>query len=188
MNFLNIIRSEQLSDEDNQVLSDVSVEVDLKKNDDLDPAIRRLKWVKKTPAAISGKTDEPIKQKAERVRQISNIKEKEREETFVVEKLDDKTIEKECNGITNQRGQISKNPTQTVERLDFLLTQTNNRLLIIKLLNLYILICFDTSVGQYSAISYEMWHKIHNSVLVLIGHYNNLTSDNDNNQKDDLVI
>jgi hypothetical protein len=162
----------------------------LKKNDDLDPAIRRLKWVKKTPAAATtGKgTDEHVKQKVERVRQVANIKEKDRDETVVVEKLDDKSIEKECNDITNQRGQISKNPSQTVERLDYLLTQTKNKLLVIKLLNLSILICFDTSGGQYSAISFEMWHKIHDSVLVLMGFYNNLFKDHNETIKEDVLV
>lgn len=130
-----------------------------------------------------------MKQKTEkdRVRPTAITKEKEREETVVIEKLDDKVIEKECNDITNQRGQTSKNPSQTVERLDFLITQTNNKLLVIKLLNLYILICFDTSIGQFSAISYEMWHKIHDSVLVLMDHYNHLNSENRENQKEALV-
>lgn len=159
----------------------------MKKNDDLDPAIRRLKWVKKTPAATAKNPDEPVKQRTERIKQNVGIREKDRDETVLAEKLDDKIIEKECNDITNQRGQISKNPSQTVERLDYLITQTKNKLLIIKLLNLYILICFDTSVGQYSAISYEMWHKIHDSVLVLMGHYHNLIKENNDNQKDNLV-
>lgn len=166
------------------------MEVDLKKNDDLDPAIRRLKWIKKTPvtATSSKGAEEPVKQRGERVKQTANIKEKDRDETVVVEKLDDKSIEKECNDITNQRGQISKNPSQTVERLDYLLTQTKNQLLIIKLLNLSILICFDTSGGQYSAISFEMWHKIHNSVLVLMGHHNNLIKDSNENLKEEVLV
>jgi hypothetical protein len=170
-----------LSGEDNEVLSDASLEVDLKKNDKLDPATRRLKWVKKTPvvSASSKSPDEQVKPK-DRVRPTTQTKEKERDETIVVEKLDDKAIEKECNDITNQRGQVSKNPAQTVERLDFLLSQTNNKLLIIRLLNVYILICFDTSVGQFSAISYSMWHKIHDSVLLLINHYNDLIKEDIN--------
>jgi len=179
-------RSEELSDEDNQVLSDASLDVDLKKNDDLDPAIRRLKWVKKTP--VSSSANEPTKPRAEKIRPTAQTREKERDETIVVERLDDKAIEKECNDITNQRGQISKNPSQTVERLDYLLSQTNNKLLIIKLLNLYILICFDTSTGQFSAISYEMWHKIHDSLLVLMGHYNDLIKESSENMKDSVVI
>lgn len=162
----------------------------MKKNDDLDPATRRLKWVKKTPATTTPtkSTDEPVKQKADRIRPTAQTKEKERDEPVVIEKLDDRTIDKECNDITNQRGQISKNPAQTVERLEFLLTQTNNKLLIIKLLNLYILICFDTSIGQYSAISYEMWHKINDSVLILIQHYDDLTQENIENQKEAIVF
>lgn len=155
----------------------------------MDPAIRRLKWVKKTLATSATKNaDEPAKQKAEKIRPTAQTRERERDETIVVERLDDKSIEKECNDITNQRGQISKNSAQTVERLDYLLTQTNNKLLIIKLLNLYILICFDSSAGQFSAISYEMWHKIHNSVLVLMGHYHDLIKDSSENAKDSTVI
>ena len=160
----------------------------MKKNDDLDPSIRRLKWVKKTPVTTATKNaDEPAKQKTEKVRSTAQTRERERDETIVVERLDDKSIEKECNDITNQRGQIFKNSSQTVERLAYLMTQTNNKLLIIKLLNLYILICFDTSVGQFCAISYEMWHNIFDSVLVLIGNYDNLIKENLENSKDSLV-
>ena len=156
----------------------------MKKNDNLDPAVRRLKWVKKVPQ----KTDEPIKQRTDRVRQVNTARDRDREEsTVAIEKLDDKLIEKECNDITNQRGQISKNPAQTVERLDFMITQTQNKILKIKILNLYILICFDTSPGQFSAISYDIWHKIHDSVLVITEHFYNLVEDKEENEKEALV-
>ncbi len=128
-----------------------------------------------------------MKQKVDKVRQTTQTKTREKDETVVVEKLDDKTIDKECNDIMNQRGQISKNPSQTVERLDFLITQTNDKILKIKLLNLYILICFDTASGQFSPISFEMWHKIHDSVLILISHFNDLVKENSENQKEGLV-
>lgn len=146
--------------------------------------MRRLKWVKKTPTI---KTDEPEKKKTERVRPANQSKFREKDETVQQEKLDDKLIDKECNDIMNQRGQISKNPSQTVERLDYLITQTNNKLLKIKLLNSYILICFDTSIGQFNAISYEMWHKIYESVEILIEYYNELVEKNEEKQKEELV-
>jgi hypothetical protein len=87
----------------------------------------------------------------------------------------------------NQRGQMSKNPSQTVERLDYLITQTTNKLLKIKLYNSYILICFDTSIGQFNAISYEMWHKIYESVLILIDYFHEMIELNDEKQKEELV-
>ena len=87
----------------------------------------------------------------------------------------------------NQRGQMSKNPSQTVERLDYLITQTTNKLLKIKLYNSYILICFDTSIGQFIAISYEMWHKIYESVLILIDYFHEMIELNDEKQKEELV-
>jgi hypothetical protein len=155
----------------------------MNKKDDMDPATRRLKWVKKTPA---GKTNEPVKTRTDKVRPAGQSKTRERDETMQQEKLDDKIIDKECNDIMNQRGQISKNPSQTVERLDYLITQTNNKLLKIKLLNIYILICFDTSVGQFNAISYEMWHKIHESVLILVTFFNELIEYNDEKQREEL--
>jgi len=157
----------------------------MKKNDDEDPATRRLKWVKKTPTV---KSDEPAKIRAEKVRPAGQSKTRDRDETLQQERLDDKIIDKECNDIMNQRGQVSKNPSQTVERLDYLITQTNNKLLKIKLLNSYILICFDTSIGQFNAISYEMWHKIHESVFILIDYFNELTKNNDEKQREELVI
>jgi hypothetical protein len=160
-------------------VSDVEV-----KNDDQDPAVRRLKWVKKTPV----KTDEPVKPKKETIRPTGQGKAKDRDETVQQEKLDDKIIDKECTDIMNQRGQMSKNPSQTVERLDYLITQTNNKLLKIKLYNSYILICFDTSIGQFNAISYEMWHKIYESVLILIDYFHELIEVDDDKQKEELVF
>lgn len=146
--------------------------------------MRRLKWVKKIPAV---KTDEPTKTRSEKIRPVGQAKFRERDETVQQEKLDDRIIDKECNDIMNQRGQSAKNPSQTVERLDYLITQTNNKLLKIKLLNSYILICFDTSIGQFNAISYEMWHKIYESILILIDFFNDLIKVNDEKQREELV-
>ena len=74
--------------------------------------------------------------------------------------------EKECEEISNQRGQ-SKRPIEIVSRLDYLFTKTQNISLKIKLTSLSILICFDASPGQFSSISIELWDKIYNSILIV---------------------
>jgi translation initiation factor 3 subunit C len=180
--------SEEDIEEEEKELSDLSEDKSLSdlssvdyKDDDQDPAVRRLKWVKK-PKDESEKDKEKEKEK-----DGGKSKPKTKKKTKPTDKLDEKTIseekqtiteadiEKECLEITNQRGHIQR-PLEIVSRLDFLLSQTENLTLKIKLLNLYILICFDTSSGQFSALAPELWNKIHDSIITLIDYYNALST------------
>jgi translation initiation factor 3 subunit C len=185
-----------LSDESKEKsqLSDISSEVDLQADKNEDPAVRRLKWVKK-PKDEKDKDKEKEKEakkkqakkgkvKVEKIFAMEDEEELEKVKEVVEKKqaITDNDIEKECNEISNQRGHVQR-PLEIVSRIDYLLSVTDNNMLKIKLLNLYILICFDTSPGQFSALSLEMWNKIHDSIISLLNNYNNLNklSSNDEN-------
>jgi hypothetical protein len=169
-----------LSDRDRKELSDVSSEVDYTADKAEDPAIRRLKWVKKPTKAKTPvpETDvvKPIKKKV--VKNIKQYEEQDSDESEPEEKvksITDADIEKECNEITNQRGHFQR-PLEIISRIDHLLKNTQNIYLKIKLLNLSVLICFDTSPGQFSALSLEMWNKIYDSIVTLLASYNSLNT------------
>lgn len=178
-------------------LSDVSSDVDFQADKNEDPAIRRLKWVKKPKEekekdkdkdkeAQKKKQVKKGKVKVEKVFAMEDEEEKEKEKEVSEKKqiITDSDIERECNEISNQRGHVQK-PVENVSRLDYLLSITDNMVLKIKLLNLYILICFDTSPGQFSALSLEMWNKIHDSIISLLNNYNTL---NKSTSKDENLI
>jgi len=164
-------------------LSDISSEVDLQADKNEDPAARRLKWVKKPKEEKDKDKDKDAQAKKQvkirkvKVDKVYSIddeeKEKEKEIAESRHAITEADIEKECNEISNQRGHIQK-PNEVATRLEYLVSVTENLVLKIKLLNLYILICFDTSSGQSSAVSVGMWNKIHDSILRLLTNYYSL--------------
>jgi len=175
-------------EEEDKVLSDESLSdvssVDYK-DDNQDPAVRRLKWVKKPKEEVDKKEKKdkvkgtkPRTTGAKTDKYIEDFEDKE----LTVQKLTitEADIEKELNEISNQRGHLQR-PTETVARIDHLISITENLVLKIKLLNLYILICFDTSPGQFSAVGLEMWNKIHDSIITLFEYYHALKSLGDSN-------
>ena len=174
-------------EEEEQELSDISEDKSLSdlssvdyKDDNQDPAVRRLKWVKKPKEEgekdkDKDKEDAKAKQKSKGKKTKTSEKLEDKEISEQKQAITEADIEKECLEITNQRGHIQR-PIEVVSRLDYLLSLTDNLILKIKLLNLYILICFDTSPGQFSALSPEMWNKIHDSIITLIDYYNALST------------
>lgn len=177
---------EELSDL-SKSLSDMS-SVDYH-DDNQDPAVRRLKWVKK-PKEENEKTKEKdaekIKNKVKKPVKVkqSDVEDRHEEKEIGQKKaITEADIEKELNEITNQRGHLQR-PEESASRIDYLLTLTNNLTLKIKLLNLYILICFDTSLGQFSALPLEMWTKIHDSILTLFEYYHVLITTQADSNKD----
>jgi hypothetical protein len=162
-------KADELSDADKSISSASSI-VDIANDKNEDPAIRRLKWVKKKPE--EEKKEEKKEKKVPR--KMKDRKEKEYEEEEVqtsTKQLTENEIELECTEIANQRGHLGKKPTEIVARIDYLLSIAQNTGLKIKLLNLDILLCFDTSPGQFSAVSLEMWQKIHDSIIELLNLY-----------------
>lgn len=147
-----------------------------------DPATRRLKWVKKKPDINKPVT--PVKPGTQTVAPGTGtvaqpVQEEEDEDIPVVKQvvLKDSDIEKECNEISNQRGHLKSKPEDVVARISLLLSQTKSTHLKIKLLNLYILICFDTSSGHFSALSLKMWQSIHDSIITLMENYKEFKND-----------
>lgn len=175
------------SEESDNEIADTKIDIIamMKMDEDKEPAERRLKWVKKEKKVVAEKDKEKEdEEKEEKKKQRKNIKNqnvhnKFYEEESPVQKVEeiitDDKIEKECEEISNQRGQ-SKRPIEIVSRLDYLFTKTQNISLKIKLTSLSILICFDASPGQFSSISIELWDKIYNSILSLISFLDELTT------------
>lgn len=179
---------------DQSQISDVSSVNDLDNAED--PAVRRLKWVKKPKEekvkekekdAAKEKEDKGKGKKKKRPMQVERlITEEEEEEKPMPEKKQVTTeadIEKEINEVSNQRGHLQRH-AEAISRIDYLLTLTDNLILKIKLLNLYILICFDTSPGPFSALSLDIWNKIHDSIKTLLEYFEALQKLNQPNLKD----
>ena len=166
-------KADELSDADKSISSASSV-VDIINDKNEDPAIRRLKWVKKKPEEVQ--KEEKKEKRIPKDRKIKDKKEKEYDEDIQtsVKQLTENEIEQECTEIANQRGHLGKKPAEIVSRIDYLLSITQSTGLKIKLLNLDILLCFDTSPGQFSAVSIEMWQKIHDYIIELLNLYSSL--------------
>jgi translation initiation factor 3 subunit C len=181
-------KEDEISEDKN--LSDVSSVEDIKNDQNDDPAIRRLKWVKKKDVK-----KEVIKKRKDRPTTTTEVtgpvidtksgetSEEEIETSKKEIKITEGEIEKECNEISNQRGHLQKKPMEIVSRIDYLLSNTENIFLKIKLLNLYIHICFDTSAGQFSALSLEMWNKIHASIITMIEYFQIVTTMNKDSEQ-----
>lgn len=142
--------------------------------------MRRLKWVKKVK-----KTDKQdvvkLTNTNTNVPVTSNLYYDDEEEsttTQLVIVLKDSDIEKECAEFSNTRGHNKLKNEEVLNRISYLLTQTQNIPLKIKLLNVYIPICFDTSPGQFTALSVNSWDDITNSILELLMLYDEFKNQN----------
>ncbi|MCQ2821094.1 MAG: PCI domain-containing protein, partial [archaeon] len=93
---------------------------------------------------------------------------KKEEEIITPEKID-----KELEEISNQRGQ-TKSPIEIISRMDFLLSKSDNVIQKIKLISLEILICFDSSPGQFSSLNLSLWDKIHSLISTVIDLYDQI--------------
>ena len=101
--------------------------------------------------------------------------EKEEESTKKEVEINDDTISKEINELSNQRGHQSK-PDETLARIEYLTKFNSDKLLRIQILNLYVNICFDTSPGQFNALNITMWKKIHDTIFDIIDVYDEIIS------------
>jgi translation initiation factor 3 subunit C len=158
--------------------------VDLNDNVD-DPAIRRLKWVKKEKK-VEEKTARPERPEGGHPGQPIPSKKKRKTSEDVVEQkkvITETEIEKELNEIADQRGYLGNKPDEKISRIEYLLTIAKNPELKIKLLNLYIHLCFDTSQGQFSALTSDMWDKTHESINQLLNLYEELSTTNEDSSE-----
>lgn len=153
-------------------MSDVSSVGDLKKDVEETPAMRRLKWVKKVKKVENTNTDKKVI--GDKPTETINTNNKyydsdddiKTSNSVVV--LKDSDIEKECNDFSNTRGHNKLKNDEVLDRISYLLTQTQNIPLKIKLLNVYIPVCFDTSPGQFTALSLNVWDDITKAILELL--------------------
>ena len=148
-----------------------------------EPALRRLKWVKKEKVTEGKKGEkdggEKIKkQKIKESKKDDNLKGEEIEES-----ISDADIEKEYDQILKQRGQ-NKSPLDVVQRLEYLYSKASNQLLKIKLLTLSNLLCFDNYTNQFSAFPLSIWDKVYKDIENLIELHDNLKKENKEPNKD----
>lgn len=101
--------------------------------------------------------------------------------------MSDEIIDKECTELSNQRGQQEKN-TEIISRVEFLKSQTNNNMIKIKLINLYVHCCFDSSKGQFFALNLDTWRKINSSINDLVELYLELREDDSFNSTDEVMV
>ena len=168
---------------DQKSVSDVSFNL---KDDTEDPSVRRLKWVKKIKPE-KDKDKDKNKEKPVKTNKGQGKKVQQEVEVETVKELSDAVIEKECTELSNQRGQTEK-IDDIKNRVSFLLLSTNNKSIKIKLLNLYVHVCFDSSKGQFFALNISTWQKISESILQLVTLYLELREDESYNSEDEAMV
>ena len=147
-----------------------------------DPAKRRLKWLKKSkekkPEETAIDKKQPTTKKiVPKSKQIS-VAEKPQES------LTEADIKKELEQISNQRGQ-NKYSLDNVERLEFLLSKTENKLIQIQILTESTLQTFDNYANQLTSFSSDLWNKIYQDIEKIMGLHTILNQEkNELNQKD----
>ena len=161
----------------------------MKRDENKEPAQRRLKWVKKEKVKEEKKDeDKKDDDKKRPIRQVRNqeakVYDESDDEKKIEEVLSQKDIEKEYDQISKQRGQ-NKSPLDVIQRLEYLYSKTTNELLQIKLLTLSNLLCFDNYTNQLSAFPLSLWDKVYKDIETLIGLHDNLKKGKtEQNQKD----
>ena len=146
-----------------------------------EPALRRLKWVKKEKVA-GGKKGE--KDGGEKIKK-KKIKESKKDDNLKEEIEENISVdtEKEYDQILKQRGQ-NKFPHDMVQRLEHLYSKASNQLLKIKLLTLSNLIYFDNYTNKFSAFPLSIWDKVYKDIENLIELHDNLKKENKEPNKD----
>ena len=132
-----------------------------------EPALRRLKWVKKAKVDDGKKAKKEDKKKGPKTQENKLYVEDDTKLGEVEEVISEADIEKEYEQISKQRGQ-NKSPIDVVPRLEYLYSKTSNPLLKIKILTLSNLICFDNYTNQFSAFPLSLWDKVYKDIETLI--------------------
>ena len=148
-----------------------------------EPALRRLKWVKKEKVSEGkkGEKDGGEKIKKQKIKESKKDDSSKGEE--VEEMISQADIDKEYDQISKQRGQ-NKSPHDVVQRLEFLYSKASNPLLQIKLLTLSNLLCFDNYTSQFSAFPLSLWDKVYKDIENLIELHDNLKKESKEANKD----
>ena len=175
------VRKTKKKDEDDNEEFDI-IELYYKdKAENKDPAQRRLKWVKRDIKKEEKKLKpEDKKQKEIKTGKVTKtVSSVEKQE--ILTELD---IKKELDQISNQRGQ-NKYSLDIVERLEFLLTKTENKLTQIEILTESTLQYFDNYANQLSAFPSDLWSKIYQDLEKMMELHDALNKEkNDTNKAD----
>jgi len=150
----------------------------IKRDEDKEPAQRRLKWVKKEKVeeGKKGKKEMTEDEKIKRRQRIEKSKLYEMDDTQnekAEEVLSDADIEKEYDQLYKQRGQ-NKFSIDVIQRIEYLYSKTSNKFLKIKLLNLSNLYCFDNYSNQLNTFPLSLWDKVYRDIETLIELHDNL--------------
>ena len=165
------------------------VELYLKeKSENKSPAQRRLKWVKKVDGNEEKlKKENEIKENEDKGRTKKTTIQKSTKISTVEkpqEILTEPDIKKELDQISHQRGQ-NKYSLDNIERLDYLYSQTKNKLTQIEILIESTLQCFDNYANQLASFPLDLWDKIYKDIEKIIELHKELNKEiNDINRKD----
>ena len=147
-----------------------------------DPAKRRLKWLKKSKEKKPEET--PLDKKQPTTKKIVPKSKQISVAEKPQESLTEADIKKELEQISNQRGQ-NKYSLDNVERLEFLLSKTENKLIQIQILTESTLQTFDNYANQLTSFSSDLWNKIYQDIEKIMGLHTILNQEkNELNQKD----
>ena len=151
------------------------------KANNIEPAQRRLKWVKKAETTKQEKAkDEDENEKKEKIKKIKQNASVEKQQEVIT----DSDIKKELEQMSNQRGQ-NKYSLDNVERLEFLFSKTESKLIQLEILTESTLQCFDNYANQLTAFPSDLWNKIYKDIERMMELHDLLNKEkNDTNKKD----
>ena len=151
------------------------------KAENKDPSQRRLKWVKRAKA----KEEKPNEEKEDE----NKIKIKKIKQNVNVEKaqesITESDIKKELEQMSNQRGQ-NKYSLDNVERLEFLFSKTENKLIQLEILTESTLQCFDNYANQLIAFPSDLWNKIYKDIEKMMELHDLLIKEKNDTNKNDI--
>jgi len=151
------------------------------KANNVEPAQRRLKWVKKAETTKQEKAkDEDENEKKEKIKKTKQNASVEKQQEVIT----DSDIKKELEQMSNQRGQ-NKYSLDNVERLEFLFSKTESKLIQLEILTESTLQCFDNYANQLTAFPSDLWNKIYKDIEKMMELHDLLNKEkNDTNKKD----
>ena len=151
------------------------------------PSERRKKWEKKAEAIKPEPEKEPEKKDED---EKEKQKEKEKiKKNVTVEKqqeiITDADIKKELDQMSNQRGQ-NKYSLDNVERLEFLFSKTENKLIQLEIITESTLQCFDNYANQLIAFPSDLWNKIYKDIERMMELHDLINKEKNDTNKNDI--
>lgn len=189
------------NDDNNNKLTNVDLELEellQKSRESTDPAIRRIKWVKKEyrdkylNRKKNNVVDKTLNNNVTQSTVVNNVvttskKEKiekiEKQQEIIEEVLNDDDIEKEYSNKLSTYINQKNRPANLIDRIEYLLSLAKNNKLKVKLIILCLSFYFDSSQGVLQEISLSEWRNSYNLLIEL----NKLTNDIYLEKKDNLV-